>query len=231
MSKKLSSIIIAILILIIGYYLYQSSSFQKILSGKTSSSTPIYVATSSMAIYKPFEFNDFFKGETSPRQGFVDPVNHFTIYFKFDDSSPQAPNLTYDVLVNKDKVGEIAGQGLISYGFSSDGRYFAFRISSTCGAGCQHLVLRVIDVENRAILFLKPPRDEKFIQNRDNFWDIFPFIESVVWNNDKLKITFFLTGNKKSDGKFYRITPKEVWQYDPVTRGYAFIKTLPEANE
>jgi hypothetical protein len=239
MNKKLLSIIFIILAAVLGYCLYQSLPLQKALSDRASSSAPVSVvpfATSSVAIYKPFDSSNFFKEETMQRT-FVGPVSRTIITLEqqhAQDIAHQSRNPEFDVFVGQEKVGRISGYLREPYGFSPDGRYLALRSVATigCAGVCQNYTLSLVDLEKRTVISVNPPRNSGFIQDKGDFMDITDFMESVIWDDhNNLNMIFFLVGIPKTQGQYYRVTSKEAWSYDPAIQEYTFIKTLPEANE
>lgn len=146
---------------------------------------------------------------------------------KFLGLIEEARNPGTKIYLDGSLIGETDGVGLSGSSFSSNGKYFIYRTIGYTGA--QHEIdsdYYVIDVQNKKIIYISNPKIslEKFSQ-----FEVDPYIEMYDWISDKeIKITFFFIDSDNFFGRTYRVSPKEIWQYDIETGEYRFTETLPE---
>lgn len=146
-----------------------------------------------------------------------------------NDEIHRTRNPGFAVYINDKKIGEVGGQGLAKIGFSPDGKYFVVRGRSNngCAGMCQSLSLNIIDVINNKISWTPWPRKDSYVTSKVKILDLLPFSEFFSWEGEhSLRFTFYFVALYGLD--YYRITAKEVWEYDIETKMYNLIKTLPE---
>lgn len=159
--------------------------------------------------------------------------NGDTISFtKLTGERYEARNSTFEVRVNNTKIGQFSGVSRSIPSFSIDSKMFVFRLLTGCGASCFNTYIEVVDLINPKILNISTPRkyqDYKIEKSRSGI-EIEPFIESYTWfGSDKLKIMFyFIAFDNNMGAKYYRVSPKEVWQYNLITGQYTLLETVPE---
>ena len=155
------------------------------------------------------------------------------ISFKEVTGSPQGQNPSFDVFLNGVSIGETGGLELTIPGFSPSKKYFVFQAIFACGAGCVSFDMNVIDTAKARVLELALPVDKEGDQiNKDGGYEyqsVESFVESYSWDGSgNLDITQYAVATDQG-GAYYRITPKEIWQYDLVTnQPDKLISTLPE---
>ena len=65
----------------------------------------------------------------------------------------------------------------------------------------------------------------------------FPYIESYEWTGSStIEMVSYIAevesyDEKKGGHTYYRISPKQLWQYDLESREYTFLRELEEGNE
>lgn len=141
----------------------------------------------------------------------------------------QARNPGSSLYINQKLFGPIEGVGVIDGHFSPNNIFFATHVVSICGAGCWSSMIYVADVANTKLSLIIVPRSKSDYKiDMQQYSEIKPYIESYVLNNDILQLSFFFLGVNKDNGENYRVSPKEVWNYDLLTQQYVLIKSLPE---
>ena len=219
MTKKILIAVIIVAIAIAGYYIYKN----------TSKSVPEPVSTETIRVpldlSKPSETKQLGTSKTLL-------FTSGTAAISFEGSIAQARNPGSNVYLNNIKIGEVEGWGIVMGSFSSDNKYFAFKTVSICGAGCEDYNLHLIDLDNKVMLNVFPPRKEAdFGGDTSNYQDeiVRPFIESYEWNQpDLLNVVTYFIGQDKENAKTYRVSHKEEWSYNLNSKTYTFIQALPE---
>jgi len=181
-----------------------------------------------------FEFKKFFNNESSFTQltDYVSPSKKVVVSFgpPSKDEAHKTRNSGLSVFIDKNKVGEVSGQGVSVFGFSSDEKYFVSRSRavSGCAGNCQNFYLNVINIIDRNIVNINIPPINTYI-DKEKFSDTTVYPEKVYWNqNGNLEIIAYTVGLEKDTGKLYIISPKEIWDYDLTSNSYTFVKTLPD---
>jgi hypothetical protein len=153
----------------------------------------------------------------------ITSINNQKISFQLLNG--QSRNPSYGVFIDENKIGQFSALEISQPVFSADNKYLVFQTRSVCGAECGDFDLYLVNVLNNQLSNIKPPRNkEDYTGNKSTVDVISPFIDSYEWiNSSKLKITFYFV---QSDS--YRISQKEVWQYDIKTNQYQLMETLPE---
>lgn len=136
----------------------------------------------------------------------------------------------------KDPFGAVA-IALIS--FSPDNHYLAFRTRAVLGAAVYSFVLVVFDIQDGKTINISAPDGllsfKGGLDETERFgWETFPYIESYEWNDSKLNMVMYTIKyvnyfDKKTNAlEYYRIEPKQLWQYDLILKQYTFLKNLDE---
>jgi hypothetical protein len=149
----------------------------------------------------------------------------------FEGALTETRNPGSTLKINDVATGNVDGVGVIDGSFSPDNRYFSTRTVSMCGAGCWTSTVYVADITNSKLQTILPPRmSDEYNGDTAGYLDkkAEPTIESYVWDGNSLKITFFFLGRDKATGKTYRISSKEIWKYNLITREYSLIETLTD---
>jgi|GEM_PF-4163002 len=199
---------------------------------ETAPTEPGDIIPSHYSMRIPFPFENFFIGDDIFRNSIHTP--HGVLVFKesTDKEDLNSRNPTYDVLLDGVEIGEVGGQGFSQGTLSPDGAYYALRSRGTLGCAgiCQHFNVDLIDVKNKKVIYVGYPPEafsyEEGVGIIDN-----PYIESYTWgSNGAIRLVTFLTLLEKpsENSIFYRVTPKQVWNYDIGTKKYTLVETLPE---
>ncbi len=132
----------------------------------------------------------------------------------------------YKLLREFDTFGA-AAIGLIS--FSSDNHYLAFRTRANMGSALYGFILETFDLKDGKMIGIEPPDRLMPNWNRQEFG----FLESyefkdfgvidMIWYTVKMEYDF-----KTHAPSYYRVSKRELWQYDLSTKQYTFLKNLDE---
>jgi glycopeptide antibiotics resistance protein len=230
-----TAIIIGVVAAFSGYAVYQENQLEVNIGAGPSLGTtqpaPETVSVSSNIVRVPFDSRELFADETQ-KTSFTDEKTGDVVSLKLlTDMAHQARNLTYDVEVKGKVIGQAGGQGLSMFGFSPNGKYFAFRSRSVlgCAAMCQDREMYLIDLETLEVKFLSTPSlGEGNAVNKDReYSDVEEVIDNYSWMDDsEMDITAYAVG--LGTDNLYRITPKQVWRYDLTTGMFTLLRTLPE---
>ena len=140
-------------------------------------------------------------------------------------------NPVYDIIYKEN----IIGSAMYNFNFhqcSSNKRYCIKTDISFCGAACVSKSVGIIDLNNLSGVSLKPLYQDTSViyKDRTSLKDISNsqyFIESEKWIDDNtMELTAFYILSM-SNG-YYRVSPKQIWQYDILTDKYTLIKTLED---
>lgn len=146
-----------------------------------------------------------------------------TITFNELNLGSRAPD--YAVNINGKKVGQFNGYVQFEPELSPNGKYLSLQATSPCGATCESYEVVVADLTNQTLINVEPPISTKIGEEM-------PVISSYAWDGDTLKVIAFLVSSSYDDTTqnltYFRITPKQVWQYDISTQKYTLIQSLPE---
>jgi len=128
------------------------------------------------------------------------------------------------VTKKSDVFGAVA-TALIS--FSPDNHYLAFRTRNVLGAGAYAFTLIAFDLQNGETIHINAPPELMSYKDAK-----FPYIESYEWNGAKLDIVMYTVEMvyipKPETIEYFRIEPKQLWQYDLSTKQYTFLKNIDE---
>lgn len=122
-------------------------------------------------------------------------------------------NLTAELYVNRILAGQIGGQAIGQDSFSPDHRYFAFRISSTCGAACQGNEVYVVDLMKPFVMFLLINPDDSG-ENTSHLSSEEPYVESYTWGDKSISVTTYSVAVQIGGYKAFRMHPREIWTFD-----------------
>ena len=143
------------------------------------------------------------------------------ISFKGVLGAAQNPGST--VYLNGGSLGTVEGHGVIQGSFSPDNKYFQFSTISNCGAGCYKSSIYVIDIANKKLDIVLPPKSKSEYNGNNKDVTVSPYIEFSNWSNGNLNVTFYFIGENKKTGVMYRLSPKESWQYALLTKAYTLL--------
>jgi hypothetical protein len=223
----LLAVIAIVAISLIGYYIYTKPKIENTegnnLPQTNASSTTVRILT-----------------DTTVNIGLLKSFNSSPISFtstkgdviKFIGAIEKARNPGSNLYINDTKVSTVDGQGVLENSFSPDNKYFSFKTRSICGAGCENTTLYITYLLDKKSTVVLPPRKQKdYLGDTSKYVDKVakPFIESYSWDKDALKITFYFVGVDKVDGKSYRISEKQIWNYNLQTNQYTLIETIPDS--
>ena len=198
-------------------------------SGKNISSTNGVQSSDSGKIYDRF---DPFKGDASlssiidKDQYFLVPTTNNKISIKTVDENK---NSSYAFYVNNEKIGEISFVDVLENVFSGNYKYMIFRTVSVCGSTCASYDIYALDFFNKKIIEISAPKTVSDFSGPNQYNTVSTYETDFSWLNDKTaQMTFFFVNSDSTDGLTYRVSPKEIWQYDIETGEYRFTETLPE---
>lgn len=124
----------------------------------------------------------------------------------------------------KDPFGAVA---IARISFSPDNRYLAFRTRTVLGFGVYAFTLIVFDLQSGKTIHVNAPLELSSYKGAT-----VPYIESYEWNGTKLNMVIYTVEmvyiQKPETLEYYRIDPKQLWQYDLVSKQYTFLKNLDE---
>lgn len=241
MNKRLIIIIFVALLVSVGIIVY-SKKEQNLevvpiveLENPIKSETPLSEkqddGLSSYVLRVPFNFETYFPIGSSKLSSVETDYGTLSFPGSADEEDQNSRNPTYDVMIDGKEIGEVGGQSFSSGNFSPNKRYYIFRSRSVmgCAGTCHGVGLYVIDLKDKKVSYISYPQEGFNYQGRlaaDT-----PFIDSYSWINEQsLRITTFLVLHPYNDNEesFYRVTPKQNWNYDTVTRKYTLLETLSE---
>lgn len=210
-------------VVVVLFHVSSSNKYANVSTTSTASTTRVKM---------PLDFSTYFQNEETYEKvsGITDSSTRDSITFtSIPDQESQNPS--YYAFVNGQKIGEVEGMAIALPSFSPNGQYFVFRSRSMCGAGCEGFDVYVLDTVHLNVkdLILPTYREAASIGNDTRMYsDTDAFVESMTWNTDNtLDVVQYVVGTD-NNGDYYRISPKEVWQYDLTTGKYTFVKDLPE---
>lgn len=203
MNKKTLIIASVIVLGLIGVYVFVQNS-DVVNSPDTSNIT-------TNEVRAPFSFQDLTKGESTLLPSYKNSKTDDMVSFVLD-KSVQARNQAYEVNVNGVKIGTVGVQGISEAEFSPDGKYFSLKSRTVCGATCFDFIINVIDIENKKISTINPPKEEKGKTS---------FIESYDWKDGAIQLVFYYVTDA-------RVSAKEIWEYNLNTQKYTLLKTIAE---
>ncbi len=181
-------------------------------------------------ISSKINFDDLFQYEKQG-YGFVTTVGNTKISFgpPLQDELHRTRNAGWKVYVNEEKIGEIGGQGVAPFGLLQD-RYFIVRVRSTLGAIDLDFELYSIDLIDKVIKQIDLPKIDYFVEQKE-FKDKFPFVYKIKDGNG-FNFVSYMVGTKFNENEevpsYFRVSPKDVWKYDPITNSYSFVERLAE---
>ena len=217
MTKKIYIAITLVVVALGSYYLYLKNSSTNIVTSTIRVPVSYGITQDNVQAYS---------NAKDISASFVDPTKNITVSFRGAIAPARDPGS--NLYVGQTKVGEVGGIGVVDGSFSPDSKYFAFRTLSICGAGCQNTMIHVLDTTNSSLSIVFPPRKDNDFTGDETDLYVEPHIESYSWTNTGLRITFFFLGKEKVGVKAYRVSPKEVWDYNPTTKEYSLVEVLPE---
>jgi hypothetical protein len=219
--KTIRIFLLVLIIIGIGLLLTQKIWVPKLVDKIIISETDLVKnqIPATFSIRERVNIEDMTKEWVNFSKTYTDSENKYTISFKelTDKEHFGSRNPTFDVLVNKKLVGETGGQKIMATSFSQDGKYFAFRTVSACGAGCFSFSVNVVDLVNRKVSYILYPIKRVDYKGDASLYEdnvASPFIESYSFDGDNLKIISYFTGVDKNDGQIYRISPRQLWSFD-----------------
>ena len=226
--KKIIAIVIVIVVLIGGgYYLYS------ILHSRQTSSSATENTQSSPTITVVPALGDISQGNS------INKLSEFTNASTSEtiDFQPVAPfgaqNETLDIYVGQKKVGQVVGIGASVLGFSPNGKYFAFQTRLSSGLYQDQYDVNVIDLTKGLLLDIKPKvQSAQYSSNDIEFINTVPYVDAYQWvNSTTLAITSYILGTDDNEASntltYYRVSPKETWQYDFLTDSSSLVQTTP----
>lgn len=234
--KKYIVALIVILIIVLGAILWKTNLFTKnIEDGSSEIITNEELTNSEVDIRSKQEENSVFKKQISI-SGEVVFINEATgdkIYLK-RNRELSGKNPIADIYLNNDRIGEITEYSVFINQCSYNQRYCIIT-SESFGAETITKIVKIIDlVDKKLIDTWLLPQDETIIypnMSSDKRVDTFSFKGEYKWISDNLLeiIAFYILPvfSNESETKYYRVSPKQVWQYDLVSNQYSLIKTTP----
>jgi hypothetical protein len=247
MNKKIIvSICIVLVAVLMFFFLVKKTNNKPTVPtpiSTSTSTTPVVSAPDCLGTCINFDPDEYFKGEEKGFTSYVDSVAKNTVTFK--ELPGRTVNMTFDVYVNGVLAGQAGGEGMSQASFSPDHKYFGFRTRSNmgCAGKCQDTAIYVVDLDKPTVLSLNINFGEDYKNNPNILKNGESILESYIWGpKDTILVTGFPIGIGKS-GKNYRISPKQVWSFDPnklqvgTTNGVivktaymvgVFVKNLPE---
>ena len=227
MNLKYILLIVGVLIITLGIigYLYIQENGQGIKT--TPSETQVTDTNQYLAKQHPFNFDEFFKGETKTLSSLNTSYGTLSFSLLADEEHANSRNSTYGVFLNNELVGEVGGQGFAMDTLSPNGRYFAVRSRSTmgCAGMCQSFSIYIVDLKEKEVSFVQYPKDAP--QYAGSIAADSNFIESYSWQeSDTLVFKTFLV--LSGEEGVYRATPKQLWNYDISTKEYTLVSTYDE---
>lgn len=245
--KKITIILLIIINVLIGFYLFNkikliqiknepliqeitktTNSFEqkKELPTQNTVTTDFSKQIKSLTENPVFNFEDFFKGETKDSLSSV-KTQYGLLSFELltDEEHFGSRNPVYAILLNNEKIGETGGQGFGMATFSPDKRYYSLRSRAVmgCVGMCQLFVIKVIDLKDKKVFFIEYPQ-EGFGDPKESDSK---FIESYFWkDNVTLTVTTFSVSYSYQEDSSYivNVTPKQVWNYDVINKQYKLIE-------
>ncbi len=144
-----------------------------------------------------------------------------------NDELHRTRNPGFSVYINQEKIGETGGNQISIIGFSPDQKFFVIRENGVCGAMCERISLDFVDIANKKLIRTDLPRRSNLTIEGVKFFDITSFPESFSWDGDTV-LQFLLSyiGFYSETGEFYRVSPKEIWNYDIPANSYSFKSML-----
>ncbi|MFH1198399.1 MAG: hypothetical protein V1720_22040 [bacterium] len=95
------------------------------------------------------------------------------------------------------------------------------------GAGTDAFTLIVFDLQSGETIHINAPSELMSYKDAK-----FPYIESYEWEGEKLNMVMYTVKMvyipKPETIEYYRIEPKQLWQYDLSTKVYTFLKNIDE---
>ncbi len=236
--KKRFALLVCIIILIsfAGYLNYNKFLLQKVSTIVTTTSTQGAVpAQPPPTPIKPIPVHVSISGiladerSLSDQPPFINTSTGKTVSFR-NASHDQTVNGSADLYVNQKKVGEVGGESISMPSFSPNNKYFAFRSQQHLGASESDFAIYVINLKDATEAIIRSPREEYAGDQSRLGHLVMPYIESYAWDGDNaVDITFYFVATGSDEGgKYYRISPEEIWRYDFINKSYILAETVSE---
>lgn len=137
------------------------------------------------------------------------------------------PNADY--YLNGEKIVDGGAADIIDK-CSSNGNY-CIVLSSYISGGVEHKTMALFDLKNKKLAAIGiQPRDKNIIYSdlsEGEMAESIDFIDLYKWiDNNTLELTAFYI--LPMSGGFYRVSPKQIWQYNVLTKEYTLIKTIED---
>lgn len=213
-------------------YLYKTSQvvpgseeyFSATTSAVATSTNPVAAKIHSEPKYEIVEPIDLkSRARVKDESVYVNPVTHDVV--TYEQSPVQSRNPVEFVLLNGKRIGDYAGYRLTDLRLSPAGQYVSFERTWVCGAGCTEYYVYLIDFKTGSFWSIRPP-----IARAGSDTNL--YIESSSWieEGDTMEITGYMTDIVEVSGTSnrMRVSHKQVWQYDLVTREFTLVRELPE---
>ena len=230
MKKILLILGFVVVVAAAAYYLYPRSNASPVATNNGN-------ATSTTQSMGPIIINNFsFNDNASDNVGGEFRNASTGVKIDVSASNPsQSQNETIDVYVNGKKVSKPAQLGGIAFsslGFSPDNNYFVFRTRAISGAYRYDYSVDVLNLITNQISGIGiKVQSNQYASSGIEFWDVSPYVDSYAWSGSStLDITSYLLGTYYDDARtlaYYRVSPKETWEYDLATGSSTLIQTTP----
>jgi hypothetical protein len=228
MKKTLLLFLIVVILGAAIYYLYPKAQPAPIISPNSTStvmSPSSSIPHTPVDMFGDYQSNSFF-------DSFINTSTKATISFSEVPSSGAggSGNSSVNVYLNKKNIGQVeVGPAEAQFGFSPDNKYFTWRNQLDGGGGSFNYEIDVINLATEKIITINQPVVSFSDPNIDATESVSGLMESYVWNGGAINVIFYFVGTE-ADGKYYRLSPKQIWRYDLMNGGYTLFQTLPETS-
>jgi Flp pilus assembly protein TadG len=149
----------------------------------------------------------------------------------FEAINNDAPNTTYNVLLNGKNIGLFSAGGVSILGFTPCHNYFALESAQIDGytSGAGDWGITVVDIKNGKLINIAPQVSyDPYSKSQAEQLNLASFIDSYSWDgNDGIDITSYLLSIGYGNSNLIRMSPKEIWNYDLATGVYSLVATIP----
>lgn len=234
MTKKILILIAIFVAIFILYYKTLGSD-----SDIQVSELNLVEVDTAQAVSKPFDFQEYLKNDGYLGQKKVEnpKTGQIVSYVLLTGAKYQARNPTFETYIDKEKIGEIVAQGATSFMLSSDNTYLVFRgrLTMGCGGLCQAFSLHAINFVDRSLSTIPLPiYANSYNGSKKEYSDITEYVEISGWaDSTNIRIISFLVGipvsvSSDNPGTLRRVSSKQIWNYNLVTKEYTLVQTLSE---
>ncbi len=144
------------------------------------------------------------------------------------DYNKSKEEFVYNAFINDIKVGKIVGETDIEQCLNNEDDCIVVD-NEVVGAALPNTLVWIIDKDKMSLIWIKLPKGSIYHNNLLEFDDLESerFIEAYEWiDSNILELTAFYVLSMP-DG-YYRVSPRQIWQYNLQTKEYSLIKTLKD---